>query len=49
MIVHAVESRGAQGALHHAAAERLSTAARSAPTDAEAVAAVRRMLEEILT
>jgi sulfate adenylyltransferase large subunit len=49
MIVQAVESRGAQGALHHAAAERLSAAARSAPTDAEAVAAVRRMLEEILT
>jgi sulfate adenylyltransferase subunit 1 (EFTu-like GTPase family) len=48
MIVAAVESRGAEGTRHHAAAERLSAAARSAATDADAVAAVRRMLEEIL-
>jgi sulfate adenylyltransferase large subunit len=48
MIVRAVRERRAE-ATHPAAAERLVRAARTASTEADAVEAVRRALEEMLT
>jgi sulfate adenylyltransferase large subunit len=48
MIVRAVRERHA-GSAHPAAAERLARAARTASTEADAVEAVRRTLEEMLT
>ncbi len=47
MIVSAVNGTGAAGS-HRAAAERIAQAARQAPTEADAIEAVRRALEEIL-
>jgi sulfate adenylyltransferase large subunit len=48
LIVRAVRE-GPSGGAHPAAAERLARAARTASTDADAVEAVRRVLEEVLT
>ena len=50
LIVRAVRDRPADAGGHHVnAASRLALAARAASTDADAVEAVRRVLEEILT
>jgi hypothetical protein len=47
MIIEAVRGR-TSGVGRPSAAERLARLARTAPTDAEAVEAVRRALEELL-
>jgi sulfate adenylyltransferase subunit 1 (EFTu-like GTPase family) len=47
MILRSLREDGLVGV--GSAAERLALAARAAPTDAEAVEAVRRLLEEVLT
>jgi sulfate adenylyltransferase subunit 1 len=49
MIAEAVRSRGDAVAARPSAAERLARIARQAPTDADAVDAVRKALEELLT
>jgi bifunctional enzyme CysN/CysC len=49
MIAEAVRERSGAGAARPSAAERLARVARSASTDADAVEAVRKALEELLS